>query len=95
MMLWYNQSLNHNWILAKMILVKLFEYQKTDQIEAQNVDIFRSVSSSLLTIDLFSLKIFVESFNLYQILAEVLSVIMTWLSSGGCAFFPIMGLSKK
>jgi len=78
-----------------MILVKLFEYQKTDQIEAQNVDIFRSVSSSLLTIDLFSLKIFVESFNLYQILAEVLSVIMTWLSSGGCAFFPIMGLSKK
>ena len=78
-----------------MILVKLFEYKKTDQIEAQNVDIFRSVSSSLLTIDLFSLKIFVESFNLYQILAEVLSVIMTWLSSGGCAFFPIMGLSKK
>ena len=78
-----------------MILVKLFEYQKTDQIEAQNVDIFRSVSSSLLTIDLFSLKIFVESFNLYQILAEVLSAIMTWLSSGGCAFFPIMGLSKK
>ena len=74
-----------------MILVKLFEYQKTDQIEAQNVDIFRSVSSSLLTIDLFSLKIFVESFNL----AEVLSVMMTWLSSGGCAFFPIMGLSKK
>ena len=79
-----------------MILVKLFEYQKTDQIEAQNVDIFRSVSSSLLTIDLFSLKIFVESFNLYQILAaEVLLVMMTWLSSGGCAFFPIMGLSKK
>jgi len=30
---------------------------------------------------------------LYKILAEVLSV-MTWLSSGGCAFFPIMGLLK-
>jgi len=76
------------------MIVKLFDYQKTAQKEAQNMDIFRSVSSSLLTIDLFSLKIFVESFNLYQILAEVLSVMMTWLSSGGCAFFPIMGLSK-
>jgi len=77
------------------MIVKLFDYQKTAQKEAQNMDIFRSVSSSLLTIDLFSLKIFVESFNVYQILAEVLSVMMTWLSSGGCAFFPIMGLSKK
>ena len=46
-----------------MILVKLFEYQKTDQIEAQNVDTFRSVSSSLLTIDQFSLKIFGQKFQ--------------------------------
>ena len=77
------------------MIAKLFDYQKTAQKEAQNMDIFRSVSSSLLTIDLFSLKIFVESFNLYQILAEVLSVMMTWLSSGGCAFFQLWGCQRS
>jgi len=76
-----------------MIIVKLFDYQKTAQKEAQNMDIFRSLS--LLAIDLFYSKIFVKSFNLYQILAEVLSVMMTWLSSGGCAFFQLWGCQRS
>jgi len=38
----------------KVMIAKLFDYQMTAQKEAQNMDIFRSVSSSLLTIDLFS-----------------------------------------